>query len=470
MVQKILILAANPKTTLPLRLDQEMREIDEGLRRSKNREHFVLEKRLAVRTEDLRRALLDEDPYFVHFCGHGLGEEGILLEDVVGYPQLVKAEPLANLFKLFSERVECIILNACYSEIQATAISQYIKYVIGMKQAIGDKAAIEFATGFYDAIGAGRTIEDAFEFGKSAISLNGIPEELTPVIKRKSVITLQQSHQETLQPQSAELSNSQPNVSELQISTSVPSEENKNEKTLPETEEEPELNSQLQPFTRRQLVLSIAGLTILASTGTIFSYARADKPNLLEVPPSLLNLRELLQKKKWKEANLETLRVTLEAVNRKGEKLLRREDIAIFPCDLLRTIDQLWVEASDGKFGFSTQAKVYRSCGGKADGKHDKEIWKRFSSEVEWYVNGEWVDWRTIVVVDSDPIGYLPCWWAPTRSLAFDGNGFDVPLWCAGPQVLLCIPKYYLLDDQTNHVWIGWMAALVLRLSECGIV
>lgn len=38
MTQKILILAANPKTTLTLRLDEEMREIDEGLRRSKNRD------------------------------------------------------------------------------------------------------------------------------------------------------------------------------------------------------------------------------------------------------------------------------------------------------------------------------------------------------------------------------------------------------------------------------------------------
>ncbi|MBN3890509.1 MAG: CHAT domain-containing protein [Nostoc sp. JL31] len=190
MTQKIVILAANPKTTPALRLDQEMREIAEGLRRSKNRDQFVLEKRLAVRTEDLRRALLDERPRLLHFCGHGAGEDGILLEDVVGCPHLVKAEPLAKLFKLFSTQIECVILNACYSEFQAEAISQHINYVIGMKQAIGDKAAISFATGFYDAIGAGRVIEDAFEFGQNAIELDGIPEELTPVLKKKSNMNL----------------------------------------------------------------------------------------------------------------------------------------------------------------------------------------------------------------------------------------------------------------------------------------
>jgi len=184
MIRKILILAANPKKTSPLRLDQEMREIDESLRRSRNREQFSLEKRLAVRTEDLRRSLLDEEPHFVHFCGHGTGDNGLVVENVVGEPQLIKAEALASLFKLFSSQIDCVILNACYSEVQAQAISQHIKYVVGMKQAIGDRAAIQFATGFYDAIGAGRGIEDAFEFGKNAIELQGIPEELTPVIKK----------------------------------------------------------------------------------------------------------------------------------------------------------------------------------------------------------------------------------------------------------------------------------------------
>lgn len=184
MTRKILILAANPINTSPLRLDQEMREIDEGLRRSRNSSQFVLEKRLAVRTEDLRRSLLDEEPQFVHFSGHGAGSDGIVVEDIVGASQLVKAEALANLFKLFSGQIECVILNACYSEIQAQAISRHIKYVIGMKQAIGDQAAIQFSTGFYDAIGAGRSIEDAFEFGKNAIELNNLPDDLIPVIKK----------------------------------------------------------------------------------------------------------------------------------------------------------------------------------------------------------------------------------------------------------------------------------------------
>lgn len=58
-VTKILILAANPNNTSPLRLDQEVRAIDEGLRRAAKRELFDLEQRWAVQTDDLRRALDD---------------------------------------------------------------------------------------------------------------------------------------------------------------------------------------------------------------------------------------------------------------------------------------------------------------------------------------------------------------------------------------------------------------------------
>ena len=49
-----------------------------------------------------------------------------------------------------------------------------------MSKAIGDRAAIEFAVGFYDALGAGRSIEFAHKSGCSLIRLAGITEHLTP--------------------------------------------------------------------------------------------------------------------------------------------------------------------------------------------------------------------------------------------------------------------------------------------------
>ncbi|MEH2324449.1 MAG: CHAT domain-containing protein [Nostoc sp.] len=181
----ILILTANPKDTSRLRLDQEVRDIAEGLEPAKKRDQFDLKSMLAVRPRDIQRAMLDINPSIVHFSGHGTGDEGLVFEDETGSAKLVDGEALAGLFALFAEQVECVVLNGCYSEVQAEAIAQQINYVIGMKEAIGDKAAIEFAVGFYDALGAGRSVEFAHKLGCAAIRLAGIPEQLTPILKKK---------------------------------------------------------------------------------------------------------------------------------------------------------------------------------------------------------------------------------------------------------------------------------------------
>lgn len=185
-MKKILILSANPTNTDSLRLDEEVREIQAGLERSKSRDQFEIVTKWAVRPEDLRRSLLDHEPQIVHFSGHGVGDQGLALENDTGKAQIVSTKSLANLFSLF--KVECVLLNACYSEVQAEAIYQYINCVVGMNQAIGDRAAINFAIGFYDALGAGRSYEDAYKFGCSAIDLETIPESSTPVLKSKNTL------------------------------------------------------------------------------------------------------------------------------------------------------------------------------------------------------------------------------------------------------------------------------------------
>ncbi len=203
-MRTVLILAANPKGTPRLRLDEEVKRIEQGLERSKKRDQFKLVVKWATTDDDLRRALLDHQPEVVHFAGHGTGKghggtgrdqvppegvdsSGLAFEDEAGNLQLISGDALARLFELCADSVKCVVLNACYSEFQANAISQHIDFVIGMKKAIGDDAAIKFAVGFYDALGAGRDFEKAFRFGCSAIDLKGIPEHLTPVLKNRAI-------------------------------------------------------------------------------------------------------------------------------------------------------------------------------------------------------------------------------------------------------------------------------------------
>ena len=205
MVKKILILLANPKDTNKLRLDEEVREIQAALKRANERSVFEIVTQSAIQVEDLRRALLDHQPTIVHFSGHGSGSLGLALENNLGQTQLVSTESLARLFKSFQEDVECVLLNACYSETQAAAIHQHIDCVMGMNQTIGDRAAIKFAIGFYDALGAGKPYEVCFELGCASIDLEGIAESQTPVMKirrRSSLSRLQATAARTVPVQS----------------------------------------------------------------------------------------------------------------------------------------------------------------------------------------------------------------------------------------------------------------------------
>jgi hypothetical protein len=182
----ILFVAADPTDASRLRLGEEFREIQEKLKLAKLRDRFRLElPQLSVRPADISQALLDILPRIVHFSGHGASTGTLCFENEIGQTHFVQPDALAALFEQFANQINCVLLNACYSETQAKAIAEYVEYVVGMNQAISDKAAIAFAVGFYQALGAGRTIEEAYKLGCVQIRLQGVPEHLTPVLVKK---------------------------------------------------------------------------------------------------------------------------------------------------------------------------------------------------------------------------------------------------------------------------------------------
>ena len=171
MTTKILVLESNPRCTDQLLLNQEISDIEAVIRNASQRNLFSVKPELAVTVDKLQPSILREKPRILHFCGHGTGTLGLVVQTASGESQLVNTEALANLFKQFSARIECVILNACYSEVQTQVIHQHINYVIGTTAAIEDSVAILFSKGFYGALAEGRPIESAFNFGLNRIEL-----------------------------------------------------------------------------------------------------------------------------------------------------------------------------------------------------------------------------------------------------------------------------------------------------------
>jgi eukaryotic-like serine/threonine-protein kinase len=100
---------------------------------------------------------------------------------------------------------------------------------------------------------------------------------------------------------------------------------------------------------------------------------------------------------------------------REKEGWLDVNSIDNFPCVDLRTIDQLWVKYSNGRFGFSVQKRIYQSLGGTR--QYDKKIWEAFGDKVGWRKGGNWLSNR-MTFMEKAPEAHLPglggrtsCWW-----------------------------------------------------------
>jgi hypothetical protein len=165
----------------------------------------------------------------LHFSGHGAGEQGLLFvsDESAGAIyrsdsgevrsrsnnsdeiKFVPAQPLANLLQLCEEHLECVVLNACYSDVQGDAISANIPFTIGMRDVVADNVAIKFSQGFYDAIGAGKGYESAFKWGKVAIEFDLLNDEAAKILvlrKKEEIIkTSPQRQIDTLKSKSEQL-------------------------------------------------------------------------------------------------------------------------------------------------------------------------------------------------------------------------------------------------------------------------
>ena len=120
-------------------------------------------------------------------------------------------------------------------------------------------------------------------------------------------------------------------------------------------------------------------------------------------------LCNFLKKQQWKEADQETTKVMLKAANREGE-YLRHEDIMNFPSSDLRTINQLWLQYSQNKFGFSTQYDIYSRLG--SCGKRNEEVWEQFSYIVGWRHREKWLDYSELTFdLNLSFQGHLPTVW-----------------------------------------------------------
>ncbi|MBX7243570.1 MAG: CHAT domain-containing protein [Bacteroidia bacterium] len=188
-LKKILMFTANPAGTAKLNLDKEHSQI--ALKLQGRQAVFPLITERAVDKTSFREKVYLEKPAFLHFSGHGeavdneltqmnLPNGGLIVQndDHNGYETL-SSDVLEVLFEYFREEgisLSAVVLNACWSENQASAISKHVPFVIGTTQKIKDTFAIAFSVGFYFRLAESYPqidIPAAFKSGRTAAVLAG---------------------------------------------------------------------------------------------------------------------------------------------------------------------------------------------------------------------------------------------------------------------------------------------------------
>ena len=167
---RILFLAANPLTTSRLDLEEELRSVEAELRAVRFRNDITLTTGHAVRPDDLVRLLRQEQPTIVHFSGHG-EQHGVVLRTESGHTT-VPGDVLARLFR--DRKIALVVLNACYSESQATQLLDSVPAVVGTTDAVADEAARRFSAAFYRTLGDGHSVKAAFRDAGDAVAVHNL--------------------------------------------------------------------------------------------------------------------------------------------------------------------------------------------------------------------------------------------------------------------------------------------------------
>jgi hypothetical protein len=178
----VLYLTANPDPNSPLRVDAEVRKVQDAVRGSVFRDNITIEYRPSADLTSLVDGLNDHRPQIVHFSGHSSTSGLIVDSGKVGRPTVgaLSFELLAKALSATDHPPTVVVLNSCESSVAGRLVLRTSDIVVTMRVPITDIAATAFAQRFYAAIASGQSVRSAFEQGKVAVESVSIGETTTP--------------------------------------------------------------------------------------------------------------------------------------------------------------------------------------------------------------------------------------------------------------------------------------------------
>lgn len=345
--------------------------------------------------------LWDEQGWHIFFfAGHSYSEEGEIGWFEINQNESLEIDELKNTLGIAIERgLQLAIFNSCDGlglANQLTALQ--LPHSIVMREPVPDRVAQEFLEYFLTAFAGGHSFYESVRLTRR--KLEDTWNKIYPGISWLPVIC----------QSSAAVS---PNWRQLQQEVSSSSDNLKDENHVYDTAnsisknrpKKARLNSKLWLGSSVLITLMLA--TVLAGVWQLLG-AR-----------DYAQLESYLAEGNWKEANHKTLEIILKVTGKdaktvlstssKQANFLDTQEINNFPCQALVKLDKLWLQYSQGHFGFSVQKSIFQESMNQL-GNYDPITYNHFGKLIGWknQQQQDWLKYEKLTFTKDAPRGHLP--------------------------------------------------------------
>lgn len=138
--------------------------------------------------------------------------------------------------------------------------------------------------------------------------------------------------------------------------------------------------------------------------------------------PQIDELREVLNLGQWQAGDRLTNQIILALVKKERIAQLTTADIEKIPCEVWLAIDQLWMQATNCRFGWSAQQQIWQSLNGRLIYGEDTywefaKVYEKFADRVGWrksiwlnlpFLPKVWRKYENLTFAIAAPQGHLP--------------------------------------------------------------
>jgi hypothetical protein len=161
---RILYLASNPTEQVSLALEREMTELQRRLMAVDRLGTIVFKPLPHLKIDELSTVITEFRPDVVHLSVHG-HRRGVVFADGED-EKFVTIPHFVAQFKAVKLKPKLVYLSACDGDKLAKALSEVVPFVLAMTDKVTNEAAIRSAVKFYEWLGGGSTIQEAYDIAR----------------------------------------------------------------------------------------------------------------------------------------------------------------------------------------------------------------------------------------------------------------------------------------------------------------